>query len=228
MRPGSPDTDTVAYIPARLGSERVPKKNLRHLGGYPLVTHVARTALQSSTLDRVYLNTESSEIAAAAAPTGIDIYMRDERLAAGPVSTDEILYDFARALPCRTIVVINPTAPFLTATTINRVVTSSEHAGPDATVFTTTRLHKHLVVDGQPVNFLTSGRSPRTQDLEPFEYINFIIFTIYRDKVLTQYEQHGYCLYVPPLAFVPMSGLECHDIDEEDDFLIAEAVMRRS
>jgi CMP-N-acetylneuraminic acid synthetase len=228
MHPGSPDADTVAYIPARLGSERVPKKNLRNLDGRPLVTHVARTALQSSMLDRVYLNTESAEIATAAAATGIDIYMRDPRLAAGPVSTDEILYDFARATPCRTIVVINPTAPFLTATTIDRVVTASEGTEPDATVFTTTRLHKHLVVDDQPVNFSTSGRSPRTQDLKPFEYINFIIFTISRDKVLMQYEQCGYCLYVPPLVFVPMSGLECHDIDEEDDFLIAEAMMRRS
>jgi CMP-N,N'-diacetyllegionaminic acid synthase len=228
MPPGCLDTDIVAYIPARLGSERVPKKNLRHLDGRPLITHVARTALQSSMLDRVYLNTESPEIAAAAASTGIDVYMRDERLAAGPVSTDEILYDFARATPCRTIVVINPTAPFLTVTTINRVITVSNGAGPDATVFTTTRLHKHLVVGGKPVNFSASGRSPRTQELEPFDYINFIIFTIYRDKVLTHYEQRGYCLYVAPLAFVPMSGLECHDIDEEDDFSIAEAMMRRS
>jgi CMP-N-acetylneuraminic acid synthetase len=227
MRPGSLNTDTVAYIPARLGSERVPKKNLRPLDSRPLVAHVARTALQSPMLDRVYLNTESSEIATAAAPTGINIYMRDERLAAGPVSTDEILYDFARATPCRTIVVINPTAPFLKVTTIDHVVAESERAGPDATVFTTTRLHKHLVVDGQPVNFSSSGRSPRTQDLKPFEYINFIIFTIYREKVLMQYEQCGYCLYCPPLVFVPMFGLECHDIDEEDDFLIAEAIMRR-
>ena len=38
MQSGSPNNDTVAYIPARLGSERVPKKNLRHLGGRPLVT----------------------------------------------------------------------------------------------------------------------------------------------------------------------------------------------
>ena len=138
----SPDVETVAYIPARLGSERVPKKNLRHLGGRPLVTHVAETALQSSGLDRVYLNTESSEIAAAASPTGVDVYMRDPRLAAGPISTDEILYDFARATPCRTIVVINPSAPFLTVATIDRVVTVSKDSSPDATVFTTTRLHK--------------------------------------------------------------------------------------
>ncbi len=228
MRPSSRDIDTVvAYVPARLGSERVPKKNLRHLGGRPLVTHVAQTALQSSGLDRVFLNTESSEIAAAAAPTGVEIYMRDPILAAAPVSTDEILYDCARAIPCRTIVVINPTAPFLTVTTIDRVVRVSNDAGPEATVFTTTRLHKHLVVGNEPVNFSPSGRSPRTQDLKPFDYINFIIFTIYRDKVLAHYERRGFCLYVPPLVFVPMSGLECHDIDEEDDFLIAEAMMRR-
>ena len=228
LHAASPDIETVAYIPARLGSERVPKKNLRHLGGRPLVTHVAETALQSSGLDRVYLNTESSEIAAAASPTGVDVYMRDPRLAAGPISTDEILYDFARATPCRTIVVINPTAPFLTVATIDRVVTVSKDSSPDATVFTTTRLHKHLVVGGEPVNFSTTGRSPRTQDLKPFDYINFIIFTIDREKVLTQYEQRGFCLYVPPLVFVPMSGLECHDIDEEDDFLVAEAMLRRS
>jgi CMP-N-acetylneuraminic acid synthetase len=227
MRLASLDTGTVAYIPARLGSERVPRKNLRHLDGRPLVTHVAQTALQSSVLDRVYLNTESSEIATAAAPTGIEIYMRDQHLAAGPVSTDEILYDFARATPCRTIVVINPTAPFLTVTTIDHVVAVSERAGPDATVFTTTRFHKHLVVDGQPINFLASSRSPRTQDLKPFEYINFIIFTIYREKVLRLYERCGYCLYVSPLVFVPMSGFECHDIDEEEDFVMAEALMRR-
>jgi CMP-N-acetylneuraminic acid synthetase len=104
----------------------------------------------------------------------------------------------------------------------------SKDVSPDATVFTTTRLHKHLVVGGEPVNFSTAGRSPRTQDLKPFDYINFIIFTIHREKVLTQYEQCGYCLYVPPLAFVPMSGLECHDIDEEDDFLVAEAILRTS
>jgi CMP-N,N'-diacetyllegionaminic acid synthase len=228
VNPAPRSADVVAYIPARLGSERVPKKNLRHLGGRPLVTHVAETALQSSVLDRVYLNTESSEIAAAAAPTGIEIYMRDQRLAAAHVSTDEILYDFARATPCREIVVINPTAPFLTVATIDRVVTMSRDANPDTTVFTTTRLHRHLVVGGEPVNFSTTGRSPRTQDLKPFDYINFIIFTIYREKVLTQYEQRGFCLYIPPLEFVPMSGLECHDIDEEDDFLVAEAMLHRS
>lgn len=218
---------TVAYIPARLGSERVARKNLRSLGGAPLVTYVAKSALRSSSLDRVYVNTESPEIAEAAASTGVATYMRSPSLAASPVTTDEILYDFAKHVECGTIVVINPTAPFLRPETIDRALTVFSDGPPDATLFTTTRLRRHLIFDGQPKNFDAAGRSPRTQDLNPFDYINFIIFVISRSKVLTEYQKKGYCLYVPPLAFVPMQGLECHDIDDEDDFRVAECLLAK-
>ena len=223
---GQIERGTIAYIPARLGSERVPRKNLRLLGGVPLVAHVARTACQSSLLDRVYVNTESPEIAAATAPTGVETYLRDPALAASHVTTDEILYDFALNLACKTIVVINPTAPFLKPDTIDRVLTAYFSGPSDATLFTTTRLRKHLIIDGQPGNFSVEGKSPRTQDLQPFDYINFIVFVISRAKVITEYEQNGCCLYASSLAFFPMQGLECHDIDDEDDFLLAELLLR--
>ncbi len=217
----------VAYIPARLGSERVARKNLRPLGGVPLVTYVAKTAHRSTLLDRVYVNTESPEIAEVAASTGVATYMRSPVLATSDVTTDEILYDFAKHIKCSTIVVINPTAPFLKTATIDRVLTAYACGPSDATLFTTTRLRRHLIFDGQPKNFDPAGRSPRTQDLKPFDYVNFIIFVISHSKVLTEYEHKGYCLYVPPLAFVPMLGLECHDIDDEDDFLLAEGLLAK-
>lgn len=153
--------------------------------------------------------------------------MRDARLAAAPVTTDEILYDFAKSITCGTIAVINPTAPFLKPEAIERVLAISSQKGAEATVFTVTLMRRHLVIDGVPKNFESAGKSPRTQDLQPFDYINFIAFTISRMKVLSHYERRGYCLHVPPLAFVPMAGLECHDIDDEDDFLIAEAIMTK-
>jgi CMP-N,N'-diacetyllegionaminic acid synthase len=220
--------NVVAYIPARLGSERVLRKNLRPLAGQPLITYAARTALRCPSLDRVYVNTESTEIAAAAALTGVATYMRHPSLAASPVATDEILYDFAKSIDCRTIVVINPTAPFLKSETIQRVLAAFADANGDPTVFTTTRMRRHLIMDDAPRNFEIAGKSPRTQDLTPFDYINFIVFAIARSKVLSQYERRGYCLYAPSLSFVPMAGLECHDIDDEDDFLIAEAIMARN
>ena len=57
-----PGFDTVAYIPARLASERVPRKNLRLLGDNPLISYASKFALRASSIDRVYVNTESSEI----------------------------------------------------------------------------------------------------------------------------------------------------------------------
>jgi CMP-N-acetylneuraminic acid synthetase len=224
--PGLIESGTVAYIPARLGSERVPRKNLRPLGGVPLVAHVARTARQSSLLDRVYINTESPEIAEASGPTGVETYLRSPALAASHVTTDEILYDFALNIACKTIVVINPTAPFLKPETIDGVLKAYFSGPSDATLFTTTRLRKHLIIDGQPGNFAIEGKSPRTQDLQPFDYINFIVFVISRAKVVAEYERKGRCLYASSLAFFPMQGLECHDIDDEDDFVLAELLLR--
>jgi CMP-N,N'-diacetyllegionaminic acid synthase len=216
--------DTVAYIPARLSSERVPRKNLRLLGGKPLISYVSKAALRASSIDRVYVNTESPEIAALAKSIGTEVYLRAARLAGASVTTDEILYDFAKAIDCRTLVVINPTAPFLKTETINLVL-SRFHRSPGATtLFTTTAVRKHFVLDGRPCNFRFSGRSPRTQDLEALEYINFIMLVVPRAKVISEHERNGYCLYAPPLAFHPMSGIECHDIDDEDDFHLAEAL----
>ena len=217
--------ETVAYIPARMGSERVRRKNLRLLGGEPLVCHVSRTALCASSLDRVFVNTENSEIASVAEATGVEIYMRAPHLAASSVTTDEILYDFAKAIPSRSIAVINPTAPFLTAETINRVMAAFHAGDAGATLFTTTEMRKHFVVDGVPANFSPSSRSPRTQDLPPFAYINFVMFVIARAKVIGEYERRGYCLWSPPLAFFPISGRESHDIDNENDFAVAEAIL---
>ena len=93
--------DTVAYIPARLASERVPRKNLRLLGDYPLISYVSKAALRASSIDRVYVNTESSEIAAVAKTTGVEVYWRAARLAAGPVTTDEISTSISSCSSCR-------------------------------------------------------------------------------------------------------------------------------
>jgi CMP-N,N'-diacetyllegionaminic acid synthase len=217
-------TGVVAYIPARLGSERVKAKNLRLLGGQPLVSHVVKAALRSQRLDRLFLNSESDAIIGAVADLGIEIYRRHPDLARAATSTDEILYDFAKSIPAGAVAVINPTAPFLSSATIDRVV-ESYLRDPEATWFTTTRQRRHLVYDGVPINFTYDGRSPRTQDLSPFEIINFVVFCISHAKIVSNYERNGYCMYKPPLKFIAMSGIECHDIDEEDDFLVAEALL---
>jgi CMP-N-acetylneuraminic acid synthetase len=217
--------DVAAYIPARMGSVRVAVKNLRILGGKPLLHYVLETAQRVPNIDKVVVNTESTEIAAVAQQVG-DVYMRPPELAVSATKTDEILYDFAKNIRCKSIAVINPTAPFVTAQTIERVVQKHLDSNRD-TVFTTTYQKKHLVFRDQPVNFPLNQLSPRTQDLEGFEYINFITLVIASDRVIRNYENKGFCLYEAPINFVRMQGLECHDIDDEDDFKLAEALIQK-
>lgn len=66
-------TRVLAVIPARGGSKGLPRKNLRLLGGVPLVAHAVRQALAASTVDRVVVSTDSAEIAAVARAEGAEV-----------------------------------------------------------------------------------------------------------------------------------------------------------
>jgi CMP-N,N'-diacetyllegionaminic acid synthase len=63
----------VALIPARSGSERVPDKNVRPLGGHPLLAYAVATARQAKIFDRVICSTDSGKIAEVAQRYGADV-----------------------------------------------------------------------------------------------------------------------------------------------------------
>jgi CMP-N,N'-diacetyllegionaminic acid synthase len=63
----------VAFVPARSGSERVPRKNIRQLAGHPLLAYAIETALQSGRFERVLVSTDSEEIAEVARWYGADV-----------------------------------------------------------------------------------------------------------------------------------------------------------
>lgn len=73
---------SLAVIPARGGSKRVPGKNTRELGGRPALAYSIDAALRSRRFDRVVVTTDSPEIAVVARRYGAEVpFMRDESLA---------------------------------------------------------------------------------------------------------------------------------------------------
>jgi CMP-N-acetylneuraminic acid synthetase len=72
----------VGFIFARGGSKGVPKKNLRHLLGKPLIAYAIETARSSALIDRVVVSTDDLEIAKVAKTFGADVpFMRPSELA---------------------------------------------------------------------------------------------------------------------------------------------------
>jgi CMP-N,N'-diacetyllegionaminic acid synthase len=63
----------VAFVPARSGSERVPRKNIRPLAGHPLLAYAIETARQSGVFARVVVSTDSEEIAEIARWYGAEV-----------------------------------------------------------------------------------------------------------------------------------------------------------
>lgn len=72
----------IALIPARSGSERVPKKNIRPLAGHPLLAYAIATAQEAGVFDRILCSTDSEEIAEIARYYGAEVpFLRPPELA---------------------------------------------------------------------------------------------------------------------------------------------------
>jgi N-acylneuraminate cytidylyltransferase len=85
--------DVLALIPARGGSKSIPRKNLRQLGGLPMIAHSIAQAKQSRLIDRVIVTTDDAEIADVARQHGAEVpFMRPAEFAQD-LSTD---YEFVR------------------------------------------------------------------------------------------------------------------------------------
>jgi CMP-N,N'-diacetyllegionaminic acid synthase len=112
----------VAFIPARGGSERIPKKNLRGLRGHPLLAYAIAGAKRAGIFDGgIYVSTEDREVAKVARQYGAQVIKRPASIS-GNTSTDlewirHALIVVPKAEEC---VLLRPTNPLRTAETILR------------------------------------------------------------------------------------------------------------
>ena len=85
----------VLHIPAREGSKRVPKKNLRKMNDSPMISYVIKESLESKITKEVYVNTDSSEIISYVEKnfSTCKIYMRPAVLATDDAVLDELDFD---------------------------------------------------------------------------------------------------------------------------------------
>ncbi len=116
----------VGLIPARGGSKGIPKKNIRLVGGKPLIAHTIRAAQKSKFLDAIVLSTDSQEIANVAKKFGLKTdALRPTLLATDTAKTlDVVRYELLRLEKkwnkrIDVVVLLQPTAPFRTAKDID-------------------------------------------------------------------------------------------------------------
>lgn len=135
----------LVIIPARGGSKGIPRKNIKPLGGRPLIgwsIDVAREFLRRHGFDesRIILSTDDAEIADVARRLGLDVpYMRPAELATDTAGSREVMLDVMdwaeeQGMEFDCVVLLQPTSPFRTVEDVERAVETFFREHPDMAV----------------------------------------------------------------------------------------------
>jgi CMP-N-acetylneuraminic acid synthetase len=213
----------VAFVPMRHSSERVRGKNYRPFNGVPLFQRIVSTLLSVDRISKVVIDTDSptvKEQAVESFPT-VEVIERPAHLLGGHVAMTEVLRHDAEQVPSEWYLQTHTTNPLLRPATIDAALDRMEaDAGEHDSLFSVTRWQTRLYdAAGTPINH-DPNVLLRTQDLPPVyeENSNLYLFTA------TQIAA-GRRIGSRPILF-EIDPLEAVDIDEETDFVLAEALDR--
>ena len=129
----------IAIIPARKGSKEIPKKNIKIIGGKPLIAWTIEQALRSKKISRVVVSTDSTEIAKISENYGAEVpFLRPEKFATDSATTEEVLLHAVEALSVsnnnNAIVLLQPTSPVRLKRSIDSAIYKFEKERADSLV----------------------------------------------------------------------------------------------
>lgn len=191
----------LAIVPARGGSKGVPLKNLRTVGGQPLVALVGAVVRDVPEIDRAVVSTDHAEIARVAVEAGLDApFMRPESISGDRIGDLDVLTHALLATEADDgqiydiVVMLQPTSPLRKPSDVSAAIRALVEQGRDAvwTVsLTDSKAHplKQLVRDGSGALGYYDPRGAEViarQQLEPVHHRNGIAYAITRDCLLKQ------------------------------------------
>lgn len=217
----------VAMIPCRLGSQRIPKKNLRLLAGKTLSQWVAKACLETGLFSEVYINSEAPIFGKIAKDVGAKFYQRPDALSTNSATNDDFALDFMNKINCEILVQVNPTSPFLTSENIKTFLTEYSE-GNFQTLHTVKAEKIEGLFEGKPLNFNPMKQMPPSQLLTPVHVFSSSIMAWDTNKFRENMKTLGAAVYGGDgkIGYHILKGFATLDIDNEEDFLLAEAIAK--
>lgn len=172
---------TLAVIPARGGSKRIPRKNIRPFAGMPMIAYAINAARQTGLFDHIVVSTDDAEIAEVARKYGAETpfvrapELSDDHTPTVPVVADAIQRCAGLGWPTDAVCCIYPGVPLIDAQDIRAGHDLLRGAG-DGYVFPVAEFPSAIqralkrAADGRVAPFAPEHAATRTQDLEPAYY----------------------------------------------------------
>lgn len=210
----------VGFVPCKLNSERLPRKNVRPLAGRPLVNYVLET-LAATMVDETVVYASSAEVTDfIEAGTPYRYVERPQQLDSDDAMVQDFVAGFLGAVDADVIVLLHITSPFITSRTVDRCI-ETVVSGNNDSAFAAVQSQRFAWFGGAPLNYRLDEPTPRTQDLEPviFEQSGLYVFT--RELFERTRRRIG---SNPHVEIV--DEFEGHDIDTAVEFEMAESLIK--
>lgn len=210
---------TVALIPIKLESKRVPKKNIKpFFDGTPLMTFIQRVCLESDRIDETYIYCSDESIQEYVLP-GVKFLKRPDFLDSDSMNANDIIREFMKTVDADIYVNTHTTSPFAKVSTINTCIDKVAFGEYDS-AFCAESLKTFMWKDGKPINFDTN-HFPRTQDL-PLIYAETCIAYVFKKETFKKFNRRvGENPYI-----CEVGKIEAMDIDYPEDFEICNAIYK--
>lgn len=210
-------------IPARMGSQRLAKKNLRSLAGIPLIRRAIRKCLESKSFDEIWVNSEDEEFSEIAADEGVFFHKRPKALGSNSATSEDYIAEFLDYHRCETIYQVHSIAPLLTVEDLVAFVNAMEGSNYDS-LMSVEEVQIECAYEGKPINF-HFGAKTNSQELWPVQRVSWSV-TAWRREVFLAAKQTGGCAtYAGRIGFFPVGRLASHVIKTEADLQYAEALL---
>lgn len=225
----------LGIIPARGGSKRLPKKNIRLLFGKPLIAWTIEQALASRYIDRLIVSTDDPEIATVAKQHGAEIpFLRSKKLASDNAKQIDVIFHALRFFKKKgfkydVLIALQPTSPLRLSQDINRSIEALFFKKRKAIISVCESEDHHYWANCLPknhsmANFLSPWVINKNKQELPTSYrINGAICVAHIDFLKEEKSFFGKSTY----AYI-MPKERSIDIDEEADLLFGELMMKRN
>ena len=215
----------VAMIPARMGSERLPVKNLALINGAPLISYAINAAKNSGVFSKVVVNSDGDVFKGIAERYDVDFYLRPPELGSSETKSDDVVFDFMLKHPSDIVVWVNPTAPLQPGEEIAEVVNYFVQEKLDSLI-TVKNEQYHGLYEGNPLNFIPEELFAKTQDLVPVQIFVYSIMMWRSGCFMKNYRSHGHALMSGKLGYFPVGKHSQVNIKNEEDLMIAENLIK--
>lgn len=222
----------IAVIPARGGSKRLPGKNIKQLGGKPLISWSIDAAKKSKYIDRVIVSTDCNEISNTAEKFGADVpFLRPKDLSGDTACTNGVILHALEVVgeDFDYVVILQPTSPLRKTEDIDKLLESFDET-IEGVVSVCACEHSPLWANTLPSDknmgefFPDSIIGKRSQDLPDYYRLNGSIYAFKVDRFL----KNKGIFYSKKVIAHTMPIERSVDIDTILDFYIAEVMLKHN